>query len=53
MTLKHKQQEQAIEECLELYTLEEILEHNDLLVSELLLRLLQDGTITLPEVEPL
>jgi hypothetical protein len=51
MTLK--QLEKAVEHSLDIYTLEEILDYNDVTVSELLVMLVQDGTIKLPEVEPL
>ncbi len=42
-----------LENLLEVYTLEEILEYNDITVEELLEMLLETGYIKLPEVEPL
>lgn len=51
--MKIKSLEDCVNAALELYTLEEILEHNDLAVNEVLLMLVENGTVSLPEVEPL
>lgn len=38
--------------ALEIYTLEEILEHNDLTVEEALVALVREGLIELPDLRP-
>jgi hypothetical protein len=45
--------EDRVRDLLETYSLEELLEMSDVTVYELVLRLVQDGTIELPAVEPL
>jgi hypothetical protein len=51
--MKIRSLEDCVNAALELYTLEEILEHNDVSVTELLLLLVENGTVSLPEIEPL
>jgi hypothetical protein len=51
-----KDEEETIEQeviaALELFTLEDILEHNDLTVEEAIVALVREGIIELPEVRP-
>lgn len=42
-----------VEKTLEVFSLEELLETCDITVYELVLRLVEDGTITLPNIEAL
>ena len=44
--------EQDVIAALEIFTLDEILEHNDLTVEEALVALVREGLIELPEVRP-
>ena len=47
-----EQIEEEVLRALEVYTLEEILEYNDLSLEEALTSLVQEGVIQLPEVRP-
>lgn len=53
MGMSHEDLEDRISDLLELYSLEDLLEMSDITVHELVLRLVEDGTIELPKVEPL
>ena len=44
--------EQDVKTALEIYTLEDILEHNDITLEEALTALIVEGYIELPEVRP-
>jgi hypothetical protein len=45
--------EERVRNVLSTYTLEELLELNEIEVHELVLQLVNDGTIILPDLEPL
>jgi DNA-binding protein Fis len=45
--------EERVRNVLETYTFEELLEYNDTELYEMVLRLVVDGVLTLPDVEPL
>jgi len=47
-----EQIEEEVRQALEVYTLEDILEHNDLTIEEALTILIDQGYIELPEVRP-
>lgn len=42
-----------VENALETYSIEEILEHNDLTIEDALVLLIKDGWLILPETQPL
>lgn len=44
--------EQDVSAALEIFTLEDILEHNDLTVEEALVALIREGIIELPDIRP-
>ena len=42
-----------VEKLMEVYTLEELLEYNDMTSEEAILKLFEDGHIKLPDIKPL
>ncbi len=46
------QLEEDVMKTLEVFTLEDILDHNDMTVEEMILALVREGLIALPEIRP-